>query len=683
MRRRSLSLVLFGLIGLVFIQTTWAQESNLIPYTWADVGLTISYPADWDEPLPGVSDDGRLTLSMAQTLVDSPDARPPGIPIITLSILPPSAPVDDFTPLMTEELDSLSITVTPTDISTSTLAGQDGQSAEGVSDDGLLLGFARATALPDGTVLLVTGRAPEARRVDFTELFNAVADSITLDEVSSTARPIYGVVWNTTRTVADGDDAFVTLTGAAYRDGKLYAVDMALGVVELDAKTGTVLANYPNPDFQLPSSIAVDADGVVYVADPVCQCIQILDTDGTWRDAITDFDIESPASILVTSDGTLYATELTDSGIQVRLISENGENAIAFGPEVVAQPLLALGADGQVLALTPDGVVLAVSEEDLAPLATLDTGQIFITDFAVDTSGNFILTTEGLGILIVSPDGEPVDGLGRIVANFPLPGEFVHPSGVVVGDDGTIYVVDSDGSFGSVTAMNRNISAGRIGSTVLIPGVAVQGVLDESTTQQDWTLDGVTGQLVTISAVDATGTGALDVSLELIAPDGSVEAQNDDQEGVDLAVPVDAQIPNHVLAATGNYTVRVKAVDGSGPYNLGIVQDLSFSLNSDGSTEIDGKIEDALPKQRWTFEGTAGQVFTITMGVTSGTLDPLVRLLDADGNVLAENDDADDPELGKNAQIVQVTLPADGLYTLEAARFEGEGDYVLLIVATS
>ena len=46
------------------------------------------------------------------------------------------------------------------------------------------------------------------------------------------------------------------------------------------------------------------------------------------------------------------------------------------------------------------------------------------------------------------------------------------------------------------------------------------------------------------------------------------------------------------------------------------------------------------------------------------------------------NDDANDPELKINAQLSQVRLPADGIYTIEASRFDGAGSYTITIVST-
>jgi hypothetical protein len=542
----------------------------------------------------------------------------------------------------------------------------------------------RAVQLPDDRIFLVSGRAVEAQHETFAQLFNDVADSIVLGSGSAPVTPTYGVLWNIMRTTADGENAFVNLRSIAYSpDGLIYAVDPTVGVIAMDAETGVVTAAYPNEQLTLPSAIAVGNDRIVYVADTVCQCIQVLDADGNWGEPIMGFGIESPASIVATADGSVYATDQTDSGIQVQVIRGQDRLTIELGMEFNVQPLLSVNPSGQVLALTPEGNIFPIAEGDFSALYALTMPSVYVNAFAVEGDDHFVLATGDRGILIVDSAGNPINGLGRVVANFPMAGEFVSPQGIAIGDDGTIYVTDSDGTFGSVTAMNTRVAAGRVGLAQLIPGVAVQGTLNSTATQQDWTLNGMAGQVVTISAVDATESGVLDVGLQLIAPNGQGESNNDDQNGDDLTTAVDAQISDHTLASSGTYTVRVELVNGSGTYRLGIVQELPFTLKSDAPTQLQGTLEGALPKQRWTFEANAGQVLTITMQAQSGTLDPALRLLSENGQVVAENDDASDSALGKDSQLVRVNIPSNGLYVLEAGRFSGSGDYSVIIVTTS
>ncbi len=678
-------------LSSVVILLTWvvcaaAQTIDLLPYNWDEAGLSLGYPAGWDEPVPS-EQDGRLSLQLAQTLSASPETRPPGVPVIIFTLYPAESIQSDatgnvdFTTLIDDQFTLLDLQ--SDDIATETqLLNAPASSTTGSSTDGLLFGLLRASRLPDGRVLIVLGRAVEAQRQTFTTTFDAVANSLTSDAIFQPQSPTYGTLWHTISTLADGENAFVNLNGLAYTNDRLYTADSAMGLIQFSIETGEISAVYPNADFALPVKVAA-ADGIVYIADTVCQCVHILGTDGTWSEPLTGFGPESPASIALAEDGSLYATNLNDASVQVRIFSAAGEDNIPFGAEIVTQPMLTTAPDGRVLALTDEGLVLPVETGDFAPLYTLNIGSMIVNDFALLTDNSFLLTTAGQGVLLADSNGEIIDSIGLIVATSPLPGEFVQPRGLAVAPTGTIFVADSDGIFGSVTALSTRVDAGRIGSSTLIPGVIVGGILSQDAPAQDWTFNGIAGQVVTFTAIDATGQGTLDVAIRLLAPNEIEEIYNDDQGGEDPIAALDAQITNHILAASGSYKVRVETVAGSGTYQLGMVEDRLFNLSLDGATQLEGQIQPALPAQRWLFEGQAGQVFTITMQAETGTLDPLLRLWDEDGAMVAENDDAADSALGKNAQIVQVSLPTAGTYTLEAGRFSGEGVYTLIIVATS
>lgn len=76
----------------------------------------------------------------------------------------------------------------------------------------------------------------------------------------------------------------------------------------------------------------------------------------------------------------------------------------------------------------------------------------------------------------------------------------------------------------------------------------------------------------------------------------------------------------------------------------------------------------------YTFQGTAGQVVSVDMTATSGTLDTKLFLVDANGIQVAANDDrADEFVLNDadrtNALINAFLLPADGEYRIVATRF--------------
>ncbi|MBN1964953.1 MAG: hypothetical protein JW910_09915 [Anaerolineae bacterium] len=89
-------------------------------------------------------------------------------------------------------------------------------------------------------------------------------------------------------------------------------------------------------------------------------------------------------------------------------------------------------------------------------------------------------------------------------------------------------------------------------------------------------------------------------------------------------------------------------------------------------TVASAQIDDDNPRIEYTFEGTEGDVVTITMVDVSGegSLDPLLILLDDSGNELARNDDALDSSVGSlDSQIPEFSLPYTGSYTVVATRF--------------
>lgn len=98
---------------------------------------------------------------------------------------------------------------------------------------------------------------------------------------------------------------------------------------------------------------------------------------------------------------------------------------------------------------------------------------------------------------------------------------------------------------------------------------------------------------------------------------------------------------------------------------------------------VEGIITSASYYQTYTFQGQADQLITISMDATSGSLDPLLLLLDANGNVI---DSSDDIETGVNVNslISNRRLLVDGTYTILATRYGKdvggtEGGYQLLL----
>lgn len=98
-----------------------------------------------------------------------------------------------------------------------------------------------------------------------------------------------------------------------------------------------------------------------------------------------------------------------------------------------------------------------------------------------------------------------------------------------------------------------------------------------------------------------------------------------------------------------------------------------------------GSLNNRYPMHRWTFEGRMGDHVIITMldASGSGLLDPAVRLLNVEGDEIAVNDDVGAVHaegVSERDAVIDFFLPNDGIFTIEAGRFGGRGEYSLTLV---
>jgi hypothetical protein len=94
---------------------------------------------------------------------------------------------------------------------------------------------------------------------------------------------------------------------------------------------------------------------------------------------------------------------------------------------------------------------------------------------------------------------------------------------------------------------------------------------------------------------------------------------------------------------------------------------------------IRGTISDSNPSQDYCFEVGGRQYVSIRMfdvSDTNPTLDPIIKLYDENGRLIASNDDG--PGIGYNS-FMSVLLPSGGIYRLVATRYSGSGSYWLRI----
>ena len=214
---------------------------------------------------------------------------------------------------------------------------------------------------------------------------------------------------------------------------------------------------------------------------------------------------------------------------------------------------------------------------------------------------------------------------------------------------------------------------------VLQYGESVTGTITDNDPRSTFTFNGTAGQIVAITMERLSGD--LDSYLQLIGPDGEVLTEDDDSGG-----ELNARIWWFALPEDGTYTIvatRYGEAEGatSGEFRLTLREGQSQSNSLGYGDQVTGELSDAHFEDYWVFEGTAGDLITISMERTSGDLDSYLLLLDPAGRRVAEDDDSGG-EL--NARIGALALPEDGSYTIIATRLggadgTGSGEYLLTL----
>jgi len=206
------------------------------------------------------------------------------------------------------------------------------------------------------------------------------------------------------------------------------------------------------------------------------------------------------------------------------------------------------------------------------------------------------------------------------------------------------------------------------GGGTITYGETVESAI-ESGEQEAWTFEGNAGDQIAISMVGAEDL--TDTYLELYGPDGTLLTIDDDSGEGFFAL-----IQEYTLPQTGTYRIIARAFsDESGPYTLTLERlEIEEQPIAYGQT-LAGEITEEHPREYWTFEGTAGDVVTISMVGTGDLTDTYLELYGPDGTLLTEDDDSGE---GFFALIQEYELPQSGAYRI-VARAWGDrvGEYEL------
>jgi hypothetical protein len=172
--------------------------------------------------------------------------------------------------------------------------------------------------------------------------------------------------------------------------------------------------------------------------------------------------------------------------------------------------------------------------------------------------------------------------------------------------------------------------------------------IDAPAEQCLYQFEGRGGQFVAVT-MEALEPGG-DPTLTLLDDQGATILYNDDTFGLNSRLAM-------ILPADGRYFLKAGWYASPGDYTL------RFRQVEPETLAIGDTLTALTPEQAvWRFDGSEGDLLTVTMDAADPEGDPLLGLYDETGQAIGQ---ADGGGTGLNARMV-VTLPADGVYLIDA-----------------
>jgi hypothetical protein len=268
---------------------------------------------------------------------------------------------------------------------------------------------------------------------------------------------------------ANGEGALVDPKGIAFGpDGRMYVTEGRAGRVSVFNPDGSVFASWgrtgnADGEFAEPWGVAVTEQNEVFVADTWNHRIQKLTPDGqfiqAWggmSDTRGDPNAQpgrfwGPRSIAIGPDGLLYVSDTGNKRVQV--FDTNGTFQRAFGG-AGDQP----GKFNEPVGLAFAGSALVVADAWNSRVQRVDTSGAGIASvaargweskavpnkpyIAADASGQIFYTAPEAGLVVAVDSNGSSRELSRSIDSR---GRLGMPTGIAVGPDGSIYVVESTG----------------------------------------------------------------------------------------------------------------------------------------------------------------------------------------------------------------------------------------------
>lgn len=265
--------------------------------------------------------------------------------------------------------------------------------------------------------------------------------------------PVFSMKWGS---MGRGDGQLLLPHGMAVGgDGLLYVADSFNFRIQVFTRDGVFVRKWGNSlDLDDARAVAVSPSGLVYVANRGGNEIRIYsalgELQGTWGgvNGSREGQFSHPLGIAVDDSGNVYVGDTGNRRIQ-KLTAE-GRFLKAWSSPIELHHIIGVAVDRAGYLYVVDG--------GLGRLVKFTTQGEFVgilAEYPVLDSPNYVATDDAGNVYVTDGDHHRVvkfDPGGKILTQWGPGGSddcrFLHPSGIAVDEEGSIYVADPSSSIG-------------------------------------------------------------------------------------------------------------------------------------------------------------------------------------------------------------------------------------------